>query len=1285
MAENPVEKSDIIKGDPIGEIKTQLDSALTSLTKFDEGLTKIAKTLDGSFKKAQSDTLKGINDINKAERESEKLLQEKIRTEQTLIKLDAEQSKLRKVEEQEKQQALKTQIAFAKETERLAKVKEREAKASIKAKKAVIDSLNPYRRLTKQVDTAQNRFKRLAVQYGENSKQAKRAEKNFLRLDKQLRRVNTDAKDGRRDVGRYGLATEKMGLSVRKVTGLLAQFGLAMGGVAIARSAVKVIADFDEKVADVAKTTNLTIKAAKELSLELLKIDTRTSITALQELASAAGRLGVEGKDDILAFTESADKVFVALGDDLGGTAEEIATNLGKVSANFGLLEEFGVAGGIERIGSSMNELSASGASSAGAILDFTNRMAGLSNILEVHEVQALGALFDESGQSIEVASSTLSKLLPTLATDFKEFAKIAGKTPETFKKIAETSPFRALQLVAKGAKNNEKGLFKLTKTLESFGVTSARAAGIVGTLANKTDRLTRLNKISFNAIKDNESVTDEFNKKNDTLIANYEKLKNQLTAYILGTEGATGASEKLKNSLKFITQNLGTIITVLGKLIKLFIVFKLTMAALKLKEQVANFKKFGGAAKNAGEGLNEGAKSAKNFGRALKGIGLGLAIGLILELAQGMWDVVSGAQAARTAIERLRKSVKKGDEFATARIENRQALLVKALAEEQRLLDQGKQTTEEFLAEKERLIKATEDQIKADIKSIRIRKDGELEMLRLLKPIKEGGRVRRSKGEQELLESMGLADPKKLAGRVAQLKANIASQTVKIRLYKEELEGVTEASKDAISAIISHTVTVEDNTKSTKKLNTALGEQNELLSRQLKLLHEIDQLDFDVSVRELQEQINEEVANAAKGARETAELDVDFIEELIQKKNDILKDAAIDRQEFEIATLKEQARIEESEALSSLEDKKAKLLKQEGLSAAQKENIEKQFQIQLQQLERDQLQRAADLELEIRLLKTRTKEELIEITKSQNAEINAVNDELIDAQIEGAEKLNEAKREADKKELEDKKEFIKTLLSIEQAITDALSDQIDRRIALKDKEISKAQEAQDFFKQLAANGNIEAKQSIKEQIEFEKEAQRERDRLERQKANLQLISSGIQTFTKQIEAGAKPGEALATTIVTTTALTAFLAGLFNFFEVGTMNAPEGMAVVDEKGAEIITDKKGNIKSLGTGSGARSTYLDSGDKVYTAAQTVNIMSRLDNASNANRMNSKIDSAGSTFDLIAMEKGISRSFDSSIKKMPHSNVNWQNVAHGVAKVVTDNVRGNYVQRTNDWIS
>ncbi len=71
------------------------------------------------------------------------------------------------------------------------------------AAKANAESADAYEDLKKRTNAAQLELKKLAAQYGANSKQAEEARKTFEALDEELREVNDAARDGRRDVGRY--------------------------------------------------------------------------------------------------------------------------------------------------------------------------------------------------------------------------------------------------------------------------------------------------------------------------------------------------------------------------------------------------------------------------------------------------------------------------------------------------------------------------------------------------------------------------------------------------------------------------------------------------------------------------------------------------------------------------------------------------------------------------------------------------------------------------------------------------------------------------------------------------------------------------------------------------------------------------------------------------------------------------------------------------------------------------------------------------------------------------
>ena len=93
----------------------------------------------------------------------------------------------------------------------------------------------------------------------------------------------------------------------------------------------------------------------------------------------------------------------------------------------------------------------------------------------------------------------------------------------------------------------------------------------------------------------------------------------------------------------------------------------------------------------------------------------------------------------------------------------------------------------------------------------------------------------------------------------------------------------------------------------------------------------------------------------------------------------------------------------------------------------------------------------------------------------------------------------------------------------------------------------------------------------------------------------MQLISQGLQSYISALENGKSPVEALTNHNDNGNA-NVFLGGF-----LGTDNAPEGFG--HRRKEEVIMDKHGNIKTLGSDGGAQLTHLSKGDKVLNAKRT----------------------------------------------------------------------------------
>ena len=113
------------------------------------------------------------------------------------------------------------------------------------------------------------------------------------------------------------------------------------GAVMTVKQTVEAYAEYDDKLVDVMKTTDLTKMETQALNEEIRKIKTRTAQIELLELARVAGKLGIRGKEDILGFVNATDKIKVALAEDLGGDTEESVRQLGKLVDIFKLDQEF--------------------------------------------------------------------------------------------------------------------------------------------------------------------------------------------------------------------------------------------------------------------------------------------------------------------------------------------------------------------------------------------------------------------------------------------------------------------------------------------------------------------------------------------------------------------------------------------------------------------------------------------------------------------------------------------------------------------------------------------------------------------------------------------------------------------------------------------------------------------------------------------------------------------------------------------------------------------------------
>ena len=298
------------------------------------------------------------------------------------------------------------------------------------------------------------------------------------------------------------------------------------GAVMTVKQTVEAFAEYDDKLVDVMKTTDLTKIETQALNEEIRKIDTRTAQIELLELARVAGKLGIRGKEDILGFVNATDKIKVALAEDLGGDTEESVRQLGKLVDIFKLTDQFTMEQSLLKIGSAMNALGASGTANEGYMLEFTKRIAGVAPTarISIDKILGLATTLDELGQTSEVSSTAFNQVISNMFKKTADYAHVAGMELQDFTDLMNEDANEALIQLLIGAKGSSDGFGELANSLSSLGMDGVRATSVLGVLAANIDKLRENQKYSNEEFIKGNSLLIEFNKKNNSAQANLEK-----------------------------------------------------------------------------------------------------------------------------------------------------------------------------------------------------------------------------------------------------------------------------------------------------------------------------------------------------------------------------------------------------------------------------------------------------------------------------------------------------------------------------------------------------------------------------------------------------------------------------------------------------------------------------------------------------------------------------------------------------------------------------------------
>ena len=348
-------------------------------------------------------------------------------------------------------------------------------------------------------------------------------------------------------------------------------------GAAIAAPLIVAARDaiiFEDRMADVAKTTGLAGKQLNKFGGELLALapGTRTSIEELQTIAVIGGQMHV-ANNELLGFTDSVNKFNVALGSDFAGGVEGATKAISGLKVLFKQTRDLDISAAITKTGSAINALSAQGVV-VPEITEFVSRVGQLPDAIKpsIQDTIALAGVFNKAGITAEIASRAFGDVLITASNNLPRFAKQMGMTEKALASLINKDPAAFVLKFSESLKGMDAT--KLAKSLKGMKLTDAGAIKLVGALGSSTEMLGQFQGIANKEFAKGTSLLEEYNTKNNTTRANISKAINNFKALsiTIGTELLPMINDVIRavaplfaSFIQFAKDNPGTVKTMLG------------------------------------------------------------------------------------------------------------------------------------------------------------------------------------------------------------------------------------------------------------------------------------------------------------------------------------------------------------------------------------------------------------------------------------------------------------------------------------------------------------------------------------------------------------------------------------------------------------------------------------------------------------------------------------------------------------------------------------------------
>lgn len=354
-----------------------------------------------------------------------------------------------------------------------------------------------------------NELKQAYDQLSEELNQLNTKSKEFNEKQKELKDLKKHIDNA---TGAISKQSNSWQTAVKNLTAYVGLFGVFNAIKDTVTSAIKKNFEYSSSLTDIRKVSGLTMQDVNKLSEELAKIDTRTSIDGLAQLAYEGAKLGMDkyGVDGMAQFVKAADKINVAIGEEMG---EEALPALSKMVETMGLIPKMGIEKAMLATGSAMFKLSSTSTSTSTNIVEFAKRLTGVSRTagITADQLLALGSASDSLFLMPEVSATAMSKFIVALQKNHNLIEKDLGIQQGTIKNMyAAGHAMDAIVLVLE--KMRDKGnMNALGDIFKDVGSDGQRLITSMVTMSKNVDVLKDHLYESKEAFEEATAVTNEY------------------------------------------------------------------------------------------------------------------------------------------------------------------------------------------------------------------------------------------------------------------------------------------------------------------------------------------------------------------------------------------------------------------------------------------------------------------------------------------------------------------------------------------------------------------------------------------------------------------------------------------------------------------------------------------------------------------------------------------------------------------------------------------------------